>query len=224
MTYIVIVVFSVKIKKLEGFLSYFKRKKGFDIIIVDNSIDGRYENLKSKINYTKGSNINLDLGGYLEGFSLCSQNAKNYVFMNDIVFHKHLNVLIKWYLLFKTRDNNHNKAIGLLERQFNVPYLNTSLLIFGEDVIKHFTKKHNRIQIKKYASVYRKFGFISNNWRVTGTASNNHLTYKKIRMVSLEKYLSLVMLKPYKIKRSIPLHISRFLAKIINYVTKGITI
>lgn len=223
MTNIVIVVFSVNKTKLKDFVNFFTARDDFKIILVDNSKDKTYKNLGLNISYIKGSNRNLDIGGYLEGISLCETKAKSFFFLNDMIFRKHTICLLKWFLLYSARKPKKFKVQGLLNKQLKTNYLNTSLIIADEEVVKHYLLNHSRLNIEEYRSIYKKFGFLSKNWKLTGRITSNHLRYKKIRMVSLEKYISLIILSPFKIQNSILLNISRLIAKTRNYVTKSFT-
>lgn len=221
MTNIVIVVFSVNKANLKDFINFFTVKGDFKIILVDNTPDKAYKNLELNISYIEGSNRNFDIGGYLEGISLCETKAKSFIFLNDMIFRKHNICLLKWFLLYTARRPRKFKVQGLINKQLKTNYLNTNLIIVDEEVVEHFLLNHSTLNIAEYRSIYKKFGFISSNWNLTGTTMNNHLRYKKIRMVSLEKYISLIILNPFKIQNSILLIISRLIAKTRNYVAKN---
>lgn len=223
MTNIVIVVFSINKANLKDFINFFTARDDFKIILVDNTPDKTYKNLGLNISYIEGSNRNLDIGGYLEGISSCETKAKSFIFLNDMIFRKHTICLLKWFLLYNARKPEKFKVQGLINKQLKTNYLNTSLIIVGEEVVKHYLLNHYMLNIEEYRSIYKKFGFLSNNWKLTGTTMNNNLRYKKIRMVSLEKYISLIILNPFKIQNSILLNISRLIAKTRNCVTKSFT-
>lgn len=224
MTNIVIVVFSVNKANLKDFINFFTIRDDFKIILVDNTQDNKYKSLELNISYIKGSNRNLDIGGYLEGLSLSETKAKSFIFVNDMIFRKHSICILKWFLLYSARGSKKFKVQGLINKQLNTNYLNTSLIIVDEEVVKYYLLNHSKLNIAEYRSIYKKFGFLSKNWELTGATMNNSIRYKKIRMVSLEKYISLIILKPFVINSPFPLRLSRFMAKISNYATKNFTL